>query len=144
MGWVWVGWTERRDGGGLRRLSIDTVNVLCLGESLGNGVTPLACPAVSLGLTEPVETDLGVALIDLSECATDGSGFWGLAGRGKVLLVDILPVGDAERSSDGFLKLWYRLKCLLLGLYRLVPELNVPVAGWGRGSVIGGASVRGK
>ncbi len=67
-----------------------------------------------------------------------GSGDWR---RGEVLLVDILPVGDlAGGSSNGFLELWYRLECLLLGLYRLVPELNVPVAGLGRGSVIGGAT----
>ncbi len=67
IGWVWIGWVERRDGGWLGRLSVDTVDVLHLGESLGNGVACLTCPAVSLGLTESVEIDLGVALIDLLE-----------------------------------------------------------------------------
>ncbi len=61
-----------------------------------------------------------------------------------MLLLDILPVEDMGGSGNRFLKLWYRLECLLLGLYGLVPELNAPVASWGRGSVIWGASVRGE
>lgn len=125
---------------------MDTIDVDCLGESLGSGVTCLASPAVSLGLAESVEADLGMAFINFSEQETDGSRLRGAARWGKVLYVDVLPVGMAigapapgakGRTGDGLLDTSYRLRCPLWILDWLVPELDLPVACWGRGLVIG-------
>ena len=127
---------------------MDTVDVLHLGESLGNSVTPLAWLD---GLSVLVNVIPEGVIVDL----LDGSKGGGGTGGCEALIVDILPVGMAiwatvsgseggGGSGDRFLDFWYRLECLLWVLYRLVPELNMPVAGWGRGSVIGEATVGGE
>ncbi len=57
---------------------MDAIDVLRLGESLGSGVASFTCPAVSLGLTELVEMDLGW-LSSISRCEQPmvrGSGDW--------------------------------------------------------------------
>ncbi len=77
-GRIRVGFREHQDWGwlgtSLRTGSMDPINVVCPGELLGDGVGLLACPTVSLGLTEPVEMDRGVALINLSNRSTGGGG----------------------------------------------------------------------
>ncbi len=94
---------------------------------------------MSLGLTESVEAVREGVLIDfLNRSETGGS---------EALLIYVLPVtGSAGMggASNGFLDNWYRLGCELLVSYGLVPELNMSITFWGRGSVIRGTAVRGE
>ncbi len=121
---------------------MDSVDVWCFREPFGDSVT-LTAIAVSHCLSKPVETDMGIALIDFSH-RSEGRGV-------EALLLDVLPVTvscwvemGSGGAGDGFLDCSYRLGCGLWDLYRLVPKLDVSVTGWGWGSVTGGASVRGE
>ncbi len=47
-------------------------------------------------------------------------------------------------TGDVFLNCLYRLRCELSVLYGLVPELDMPITCWGRGSVVWGTTVGGE
>ncbi len=138
IGWVWIGWVERWDWGWLgaacRRVSVDSVDILCLGEPFGDSVTWLASPAMPLGLSKPVEVLCGGILINFSDSSEMGGC--------EALLIDVLPV--VGRTGDGFLNCSYRLRCELSVLYGLVPVMDMPITCWGRGSVVWGTAVGGE
>ncbi len=105
---------------------MDTVDVLCLGESFGDSVTCLACLMLN-GLSACVDAISAGIMVDL----LDGSE----AGRCEALLVNVSPIGSAPGmggTSDGFLDGclgdWYRLWCPLWVLDRTVPGLDLYVA----------------
>ncbi len=138
VGWVWIGWVEHRDWGWLStacgRVSVDSIDILCLGEPFGDSVAWLASPAMFLGLSKLVEVLHGGILIDFLDSSKTGGC--------EALPINVLPV--VGRTGDGFLDCSYRLGCELSVLYGLVPVMDVPITCWGRGSVVWGTVVGGE